>query len=50
MERSFGGMSVDDAAYARLVHLHSMKRQSAEAGEGLASFAEKRSAKWGTKA
>src|SRR6516162_77427 len=50
LESSFGGMSVDDAAYARLVHLHSVKRQSAEAAEGLASFAEKRSANWGSKA
>jgi methylglutaconyl-CoA hydratase len=40
-------MGVDDAAYTRLVHLHSVKRQSAEAAEGLASFAEKRAAKWG---
>ena len=29
-----------------LVENHAAKRQSAEAGEGLASFAEKRSAKW----
>ena len=50
LQSSFGGMSVDDAAYARLVHLHSVKRQSAEAAEGLASFAEKRSANWGSKA
>jgi methylglutaconyl-CoA hydratase len=28
------------------VHLHSLKRQSAEAAEGLASFAEKRAANW----
>ena len=41
-----GGMSVDDAAYARLVKLHSAKRQTAEASEGLASFAEKRAANW----
>lgn len=47
LESSFGGMAVDDAAYARLVQLHSLKRQSAEAAEGLASFAEKRAAKWG---
>src|SRR4051812_19927369 len=47
MESSFGGMAVDDAAYTRLVHLHSVKRQSAEAAEGLASFAEKRAANWG---
>lgn len=46
MESSFGGMSVDDAAYTRLVQMHSAKRQTNEAGEGLASFAEKRSANW----
>jgi methylglutaconyl-CoA hydratase len=39
-------MAVDDEAYKRLVHLHSLKRQSAEAAEGLASFAEKRAANW----
>jgi methylglutaconyl-CoA hydratase len=42
MESSFGGMAVDDAAYARLVRMHAAKRQTAEASEGLASFAEKR--------
>jgi methylglutaconyl-CoA hydratase len=47
MESSFGGMAVDDAAYARLVKLHSAKRQTKEATEGLASFAEKRAANWG---
>jgi methylglutaconyl-CoA hydratase len=47
LESSFGGMAVDDAAYTRLVHLHSLKRQSAEAAEGLASFAEKRAGNWG---
>jgi methylglutaconyl-CoA hydratase len=39
-------MSVDDEAYARLVRMHAAKRQTAEASEGLASFAEKRAAKW----
>ena len=34
-------------AYARLVRMHSAKRQTPEASEGLASFAEKRAAKWG---
>jgi methylglutaconyl-CoA hydratase len=29
-----------------LIESHSTKRQSAEAGEGLASFAEKRAGKW----
>jgi methylglutaconyl-CoA hydratase len=47
MESSFGGMAVDHAVYARLVKLHSAKRQTKEAGEGLASFAEKRAANWG---
>src|SRR5438876_3237981 len=49
MESSFGGMSVDDAAYARLVRMHAARRQTPEAAEGLASFAEKRAAKWGGK-
>ena len=43
------GMSVDDAAYARLVRMHAARRQTPEAAEGLASFAEKRAAKWGGK-
>jgi len=47
MESSFGGMAPDDAAYARLVKVHSAKRQTKEASEGLASFAEKRAASWG---
>ncbi len=42
MESSFGGMAVDDAAYTRLVKMHSARRQTTEASEGLASFAEKR--------
>jgi len=46
MESSFGGMSVEDDAYARLVRMHAAKRQTLEASEGLASFAEKRAAKW----
>jgi len=48
MESSFGGMSVDDEIYAQLVRMHAAKRQSAEASEGLASFAEKRAGSWGT--
>jgi methylglutaconyl-CoA hydratase len=48
MESSFGGMPFDDEAYKRLVKLHSAKRQTAEASEGLASFAEKRAGRWGT--
>jgi methylglutaconyl-CoA hydratase len=47
MESSFGGMAVDDDNYARLVQMHSDRRQTSEASEGLASFAEKRAAKWG---
>jgi methylglutaconyl-CoA hydratase len=46
LESSFGGMSVDAAAYARLVRLHAARRQTAEAAEGLASFAEKRAGNW----
>jgi methylglutaconyl-CoA hydratase len=46
MESAFGGMSVEDEAYARLVRLHAAKRQTWEASEGLASFAEKRAANW----
>jgi methylglutaconyl-CoA hydratase len=47
MESSFGGMGVEDAAFARLVKMHAAKRQTPEAAEGLASFAEKRAANWG---
>src|ERR1700738_3033391 len=47
MESSFGGMGVDDEAYARLVRMHAARLQTAEASEGLASFAEKRAANWG---
>ena len=35
-----------DQALTRLIALHADKRQSAEAAEGLASFAEKRAARW----
>jgi methylglutaconyl-CoA hydratase len=37
---------LDEAAFTRLAELHADKRQSAEAAEGLASFAEKRAARW----
>jgi len=37
---------LDDAGFERLVESHAAKRQSAEAAEGLASFAEKRAARW----
>jgi methylglutaconyl-CoA hydratase len=46
MESSFGGMGVDDEAYARLVRMHAARRQTPEASEGLASFAEKRAGIW----
>ena len=48
LESSFGGMAVEDAAYARLVRMHSARRRTAEASEGLASFAEKRAGNWQT--
>ena len=38
---------VEDAVLARLAAQHAAKRRSAEAGEGLASFVEKRPARWG---
>ena len=38
--------SVDAALFDRLVAQHAAKRRSAEAAEGLASFAEKRPARW----
>jgi methylglutaconyl-CoA hydratase len=38
---------LDEAAFAALVESHAAKRQSAEAAEGLASFAEKRPGRWG---
>ena len=37
---------LDDQDFAALVESHAQKRQSAEAAEGLASFAEKRAARW----
>jgi methylglutaconyl-CoA hydratase len=39
----------DETAFARLIERHAEKRRSAEAAEGLASFAEKRPAKWSPK-
>ena len=36
----------DETTFARLVESHAAKRQSAEAAEGLASFTEKRAARW----
>ena len=46
MESAFGGMDVDDPTWSRLVQKHASKRQTDEAAEGLASFAEKRSGRW----
>ena len=37
---------LDEPAFAALIDAHAAKRQSAEAAEGLASFAEKRAARW----
>ena len=37
---------LDDKAFTALIESHSDKRQSAEAAEGLASFAEKRAGNW----
>jgi methylglutaconyl-CoA hydratase len=37
---------LDEPAFAALVAAHAAKRQSTEAAEGLASFAEKRAARW----
>jgi methylglutaconyl-CoA hydratase len=38
--------NLDAAAFSRLVEAHAAKRRSPEAAEGLASFAEKRAARW----
>ena len=40
------GANIDEATFERMVERHARKRQSREAAEGLASFAEKRSARW----
>jgi methylglutaconyl-CoA hydratase len=44
LKHAFGDL--DENAFAALIESHANKRQSAEAEEGLASFAEKRAAKW----
>jgi methylglutaconyl-CoA hydratase len=44
LECAWGKMG--DATFARLTAHHAARRQSAEAAEGLASFAEKRPARW----
>jgi methylglutaconyl-CoA hydratase len=46
LDSALGGMSVDDPSWSRLVRMHASKRQTAEAAEGLASFAGKRAARW----
>lgn len=46
LESAFGGMAADDPAWSHLVRMHAAKRQTGEAAEGLASFAEKRAAQW----
>ena len=38
--------NLGEAAASRLIESHADKRRSAEAAEGLASFAEKRPARW----
>jgi methylglutaconyl-CoA hydratase len=42
----FAWGDADDATFDALVEAHADKRRSAEAAEGLASFAQKRAAKW----
>jgi methylglutaconyl-CoA hydratase len=42
----FAWGAVDEAALERLVAQHAAKRRSAEGAEGLASFTEKRAARW----
>lgn len=44
LESAWGGL--ERAKLDGLIHSHAMARQSADAAEGLASFAEKRPAKW----
>jgi methylglutaconyl-CoA hydratase len=45
LQSAWGGF--DGATLDRLVESHAAKRRTAEAAEGLASFAEKRAANWG---
>jgi methylglutaconyl-CoA hydratase len=47
LEGAFG--ELDQRAFASLIQRHADKRQSDEAAEGLASFTEKRSARWSPK-
>ena len=46
LESAFGGLAVEGETFGRLIASHASKRQSAEAAEGLASFAGKRAASW----
>jgi methylglutaconyl-CoA hydratase len=43
---AFARGGADDATFGGLVEAHAAKRRSAEAAEGLASFAQKRAARW----
>jgi methylglutaconyl-CoA hydratase len=43
---AFAWGDVDDVTFGSLVEAHAAKRRSGEAAEGLASFAEKRAARW----
>jgi methylglutaconyl-CoA hydratase len=44
IEHAWGNVTAQ--GFARLIEQHAAKRRSAEAAEGLASFREKRPAKW----
>ena len=46
LDSAWGGRVAEDPAWQPLIDSHAAKRQSAEAAEGLASFAEKRPARW----
>lgn len=46
LESAVGGKPTADPAWDRLVDQHAAKRQTPEAAEGLASFAEKRAGRW----
>ena len=46
LDPALGVGDLDEKEFAALVESHSAKRQSAEAAEGLASFAEKRAGNW----
>jgi methylglutaconyl-CoA hydratase len=41
-----GWSDLDEATFEQLIESHAAKRQSSEAAEGLASFAQKRPARW----